>query len=316
MSNIYNDLNTVRRQTNSSLSTIIGVNSRNFDGFYKALKGFFDQIYFNETENSISLNTVHTNTLMRSDSLIEVGQPGQPANIILHNNGNVTAQSINASVVTTDKLRFSPYANITEAGLPGELVYAVNGPNGEGLYYYNAQTGWDQIAVNGSGSGSGASYQFDNGLTLDNGIVSLGGLIDRWTELKLSPSGAFIIMDNDTNGDEAWLEIRKGETDIFQADSSSNWGGAYVTPVVASISAGTGNTYSTVDVKKEIIRIKSNDIHFDGWIRSENSKWKLGNASFRANSVIGLDSHNYISVNIDGTIYNLAVVNVTSQYIE
>lgn len=185
MSKIYDNLNTVRKETNSSLSAIIGVNSRNFEGFYQALKGFFDKIYFNEDANTITLNQVKTNNTLRSDGTIEVGLAGQVSSIVLSSSGNITGLNLNVSVATLNKNRFTPYTNFATAGLPGELVYSDGSDKDEGVYYFNSQLGWTNISNSGSNSGGtgGPTYSFVNGLTLAGGVVKLGGALTGVTSI-------------------------------------------------------------------------------------------------------------------------------------
>ena len=305
MADIYDNLSTVRRQTNSSLSSIIGVNSRNFEGFYKALKGFFDQIYFNETTNAITLNTVKANTLLRSDGSIEIGQPSQPAVITLSNTGNITSTSLDTGIVTLNKNRFTPYTSILSAGLPGELVYVNDPIANEGIYYYDSTNGWLKVST-----GSGLPT-FQNGLIYDSGAstVELGGTISTETTLSLDTGGKFNVIDLATNGGSLSFVVEHEFMDQY-IQIGDDWADHYVSPNYYNASAGDGVDTSQIELTGPTARVQSDDIFLDGPVRTGTGAsfgaWKLG--KINTTTVSGLDTTKSLTVQVDGVWYNIGLI--------
>jgi hypothetical protein len=155
MSNIIQDnLELLRRETNSSLSAIIGLNSRNFTAFYTAMTTFLNEISFNETSNSMTLDNIVVNTLLRANGTISIGPSGQSAKTTMDQNGNIVSVAITTDSINSKVLRFTSEVDITQAGLPGQIGYSATPQNTEGVYFYHSTAGWLKLAT-GSTSGGG-----------------------------------------------------------------------------------------------------------------------------------------------------------------
>jgi len=212
---IQDNLNSIKKETNSSLSSIIGVNSRNFESFFNVLSKYLTLVNFNEESVAMSMNDLILQTSLRSNGTVVVAQVDQDPVITLDNTGQISSLNLVTGIATIDKARLQPYSSLNVAGLPGEFVYAEDGPDGENLYYYNSVNGWTAV-----GSDSVISYySADNGITIDSTVIKLGGDLIENTTITLD-SGYTLIIGNIGTG--AGVSFNQGEIGIQAASLSGD----------------------------------------------------------------------------------------------
>lgn len=164
---IYNNLQTIRRLTNASLTSLIDVTNLNFKNLSDANLEFLNNISYDETTNSLSPYQ-GTFELVNVNTAFTVFESAIPTFTIL-SNGNATGKSILVEVAETKRQRFTDFPDYPTPGVPGEIIYTgasgLDPVFGEDFIGYLQSQGWVSL-TNGGGSGSGV--QSVTGLDTDN----------------------------------------------------------------------------------------------------------------------------------------------------
>jgi hypothetical protein len=118
---VYKNLKAIRRLTNSSLTSIIDITNLNFKSLSDANLEFLNNISYNETTNSFSVNRGTfeyvdvTNTL----SLLADGV----TTFSIDSSGNAEGQSLLVQVAEAKRLRLTDFNDWPTPGVPGEVIY-------------------------------------------------------------------------------------------------------------------------------------------------------------------------------------------------
>ena len=155
---ILRDLQNIKVLNSSSLSTIVSLSNDNFRKISGSLYTFLTNIAYNETENSMALNTIELNILklnrrieliINSDEMFSVDE-----------NGRVRSKSFIAdSVAEAKRFRLSRFDGFPISGHPGEMVYGKQDAGGI-LDFWGYVQGQGWLSLTGSGSSSAGSERW------------------------------------------------------------------------------------------------------------------------------------------------------------
>jgi hypothetical protein len=196
---IYNNLEKIRRLTNSSLTSLIDVTNLNFKSISDANLEFLNNISYNETTNSFS---VYSGTFEFAEitNQLTISQSSIPT-FTINSAGNAVGKSLLVDVAETQRQRFTDFPAYPAVGVPGEIVYTgVAGLDpvfGEDLIVFLQSQGWVSLTDGGGGGGGGdvghkkfidvdelltiqADYQY-----LIYGNFKVAGLVNNYGELVI-----------------------------------------------------------------------------------------------------------------------------------
>jgi hypothetical protein len=196
---IYNNIESIRRLTNASLTSLIDVTNLNFKSLADANLEFLNNISYNELTNSISLYS-GTFELAEITNQLTISQSGIPT-FTIASSGNAVGKALLVEVAETQRQRFTDFPAYPTPGVPGEIVYTgVAGLDpvfGEDLIGYFQNRGWVSL-TGGFGSGGGDSGHkkvIDSGeiLTIDAdyqywiyGDFTVEGVVNNSGELVIA----------------------------------------------------------------------------------------------------------------------------------
>jgi hypothetical protein len=210
---VYDKLGTIRRLTNSSLTSLIDVTNLNFKNLSEANLEFLNSINYDEVVNAISLNTGNFEFINISNQ-IQVLDNTVPV-FTIDSSGRATGKSVLVEVSETQRQRFTDFPNYPAVGVPGEIVYTgVAGLDpifGEDFIGYLQSRGWVSL-TDGSGGGGG----FDSGhkkfiesselLTIQQdyqywiyGNFTVEGLVNNYGELVIANGNLIILPGGQVN---------------------------------------------------------------------------------------------------------------------
>lgn len=202
---VYTNLQSIKRLTNSSLTSIIDVTNLNFKNLSNANLEFLDNINYDEITNSFEVYSGKfeiaeiTNTLTVSES-------GIPT-FTIPSSGNAIGRSILVEVAETQRQRFTDFPAYPTVGVPGEIVYTgISGLDpvfGEDFIGYLQSKGWVSLTVGSDGSGGDSGHKkliaFDEILTIQPdyqyfiyGDFTIEGVVDNSGEIVIA-NGTLII---------------------------------------------------------------------------------------------------------------------------
>lgn len=201
---IYNNLEKIRRLTNSSLTSLIDVTNLNFKSLSDANLEFLNNIGYNETTNSFSLYS-STFELIEITNQLTISQSSTPT-FTINSAGNAIGKSILVDVAETQRQRFTDFPAYPAVGVPGEIVYTgVSGLDpiyGEDLIGYFQDRGWVSLTGGfGSGGSGGHKKIIEVGELLNipadyqywiYGDFTIEGVVDNYGELVIA-NGTLII---------------------------------------------------------------------------------------------------------------------------
>lgn len=201
---VYKNLQTIRRLTNSSLTSLIDVTNLNFKSLSDANLEFLNNISYNETTNSLSLYS-GTFELAEITNQLTISQSSIPM-FTINSAGNAVGKSILVDVAETKRQRFTDFPAYPAVGVPGEIVYTgVAGLDpiyGEDLIGYFQDRGWVSL-TGGFGSGGSVGHKkiIEVGEILNipadyqywiYGNFTIEGVVDNYGELVIA-NGTLII---------------------------------------------------------------------------------------------------------------------------
>ena len=148
---VYQKLQEVRRLTNASLISIIDVTNLNFTSFSSGVLEFLNNISYNETTNSVTLNRGTFDFVDISDTL-SLKLDGIPT-FTIDSLGRAEGQELLVRVAETQRLRLTDFNDWPTIGVPGEVIYTGiqnNRPEfGEDFICYLQSRGW--VSLTGLG---------------------------------------------------------------------------------------------------------------------------------------------------------------------
>ena len=158
---IYNNLEKIRRLTNSSLTSLIDVTNLNFKSISDANLEFLNNISYNEVTNAFSVYS-GTFELAEITNQLTISQSSIPT-FIIQSSGNAVGKSILVEVAETQRQRFTDFPTYPTVGVPGEIVYTgVAGLDpifGEDFIGYLQSRGWVSL-TGGNGDGGVGHKKF------------------------------------------------------------------------------------------------------------------------------------------------------------
>ena len=154
---IYNNLESIRRLTNSSITSLIDVTNLNFTSLSNANLEFLNNINYDEIANSFSLYE-GTFDLLNVNNTFTVLESGIPT-FTIQSDGSATGKNLLVEVAETKRQRFTDFPDYPAVGVPGEIVYTgVAGLDpvfGEDFIGYLQSQGWVSLTTGGGGGGGG-----------------------------------------------------------------------------------------------------------------------------------------------------------------
>jgi hypothetical protein len=202
---VYNNLQTIRRLTNASLTSLIDVTNLNFKSLSDANLEFLNNISYDEVTNSIAVYTGEFEFANITNKL-QVLQSSVPM-FTIESSGNATGKSLLVEVAETQRQRFTDFPAYPAVGVPGEIVYTgVAGLDpvfGEDFIGYLQSKGWVSLTVGSGGGGDGGHKKFiasDEILTIQEdyqywiyGDFTVEGVVDNSGELVIA-NGTLIVL--------------------------------------------------------------------------------------------------------------------------
>lgn len=151
---VYNKLKSVRKLSNSSLTSIIDITNLNFSDLSSATLEFLNKIAYNETENSLSVNAGSFESINVTD-LFSLKLDGI-STFTIDSLGRANGQELLVKVAETRRLRLTDFNDWPEAGIPGEIIYTgVQNQKpqfGEDVICYLQSRGWVSLTEPGTAS--------------------------------------------------------------------------------------------------------------------------------------------------------------------
>ena len=118
---VYNNLNSVKKLSNSSVTSIVDVTNLNFKKLSDANLEFLSNIKYDESANTISLNK-GTFTYVDITDTLSLKVNGIPT-FTIDSLGRAEGKEILVSVAETKRQRLTDFPDWPDEGVPGEIIY-------------------------------------------------------------------------------------------------------------------------------------------------------------------------------------------------
>ena len=231
---VYNNLQTVRRLTNASLTSLIDVTNLNFKSLSDANLEFLNNISYDEVANSFSVFAGTFDTVNITNTLT-VFQSSVPM-FTIESSGNATGKAILVEVAETKRQRFTDFPDYPAIGVPGEIVYTgVAGLDpvfGEDFIGYLQSQGWVSLTTGGGGGGGG-----DNG---HKKVIAVDEILTIQADYQYWIYGNFTVEGIVNNSGE--LVIANGTLVVSPGGQVNNLGAG----IIKIINLATGSSVQVV----------------------------------------------------------------------
>jgi hypothetical protein len=190
---IYKNLNSVKKLTNSSLTSIIDLTNKNFSNLSSATLEFLNKINYNEDVNSFSVNSASFDSI-EITNILNI-KSGEITTFSINSLGKAEGQQIIVKVAETQRLRLSDFPNWPDSGIPGEIIYTgiqnTKPEFGEDFIGYLQGRGWVSLT---SGLNVGILKYISNNTIInipeDNqylvyGDLTVDGVINNFGEIVI-----------------------------------------------------------------------------------------------------------------------------------
>jgi hypothetical protein len=196
---VYKNIESIRRLTNASLTSLIDVTNLNFKSLADANLEFLNNINYDEIDNSISLYS-GTFELAEITNQLTISQSGIPT-FTIASSGNATGKALLVEVAETKRQRFTDFPTYPTVGVPGEIIYTgVAGLDpvfGEDFIGFLQSRGWVSLTADAGGSGGDTGHkifiEFDELLTIQAdyqywiyGDFTVDGIVNNYGELVIA----------------------------------------------------------------------------------------------------------------------------------
>jgi hypothetical protein len=226
---VYKNIESIRRLTNASLTSLIDVTNLNFKSLAEANLEFLNNISYDEVTNAISLYS-GTFELAEITNQLTISQSGIPT-FTIASSGNAVGKAILVEVAETQRQRFTDFPAYPTPGVPGEIVYTgVAGLDpvfGEDLIAYFQDRGWVSLTVD-SGGGSGGDGGHKKFIAVDE-ILTIQEDYQYWIYGDFTVEG---VVDN--SGE---LVIANGVLNILPGGQVNNLGAGLIK--IVNLATGT-----------------------------------------------------------------------------
>ena len=153
---VYNNLESIKRLSNTSLTSVIDVTNLNFTKVAGSNLEFLNNINYDEVANSFQVYSgkfeiaEFTNKLILTESGITT--------FTINSAGKATGKDLLVDVSETKRQRFTDFPDYPAIGVPGEIVYTgVQGLDpvfGEDFIGFLASRGWVSLTKDNGGGGN------------------------------------------------------------------------------------------------------------------------------------------------------------------
>lgn len=151
---IYKNLETLRKLSNASLTSIIDVTNLNFKSLSDANLEFLNNIKYDETNNIISL-VKGTFTFIDVSNLFRLVSDGVPM-FTIDSQGRAEGQQFLVKVAEAKRYRHTDFPDWPDIGIPGEIIYTgiqnQRPEFGEDFIGYLHGRGWVSLTKGGGGT--------------------------------------------------------------------------------------------------------------------------------------------------------------------
>ena len=201
---VYKNIESIRRLTNASLTSLIDVTNLNFKSLADANLEFLNNINYDEVANSISLYSGKFEFTEITNQLT-ISQSGIPT-FTIASSGNAVGKALLVEVAETQRQRFTDFPTYPAIGVPGEIIYTgVAGLDpvfGEDFIGFLQSRGWVSLTAD-AGAGGDTGHKkviaVDELLTIQEdyqywiyGNFTVDGVVNNYGELVIA-NGALII---------------------------------------------------------------------------------------------------------------------------
>ena len=202
---VYQNLQSIKRLTNSSLTSLIDVTNLNFKKLSDSNLEFLNNINYDEIANSFNVYSGKFELVEVTTSLT-VTESGIPT-FTIPSSGNAVGRSLLVDVAETQRQRFTDFPTYPTVGVPGEIVYTgvagIDPVFGEDFIGYLHSKGWVSLTNDSSGGSAANGHKIliesTEVLTIDAnyqywvyGNFTIDGIVDNYGELVIA-NGALII---------------------------------------------------------------------------------------------------------------------------
>jgi hypothetical protein len=225
---VYKNIESIRRLTNASLTSLIDVTNLNFKSLADANLEFLNNISYDEVTNSISLYS-GTFELSEITNQLTISQSGIPT-FTIASSGNAIGKALLVEVAETQRQRFTDFPAYPTPGVPGEIVYTgVAGLDpvfGEDLIGYFQDRGWVSLTGGfGSSGGDGGHKK----------IISVGEVLSIPADYQYWIYGNFTVEGIVNNYGE--LVIANGTLNILPGGQVNSLGAGLIK--IVNLATGT-----------------------------------------------------------------------------
>jgi adhesin HecA-like repeat protein len=222
---VYSNIESIKRLSNSSLTSIIDVTNLNFKNLANANLEFLNNIKYDEVANSFDVYSgkfeiaEFTNKLILTESGITT--------FTINSAGKATGKDLLVDVSETKRQRFTDFPDYPAIGVPGEIVYTgVQGLDpvfGEDFIGFLASRGWVSLTKDNGGGGGGSVNLDDSG---HRKIIRANQLLTIQPDYQYWIYGDFTVEGVVNNSGE--LVIANGTLRISGSGQVNNYGNGLV----------------------------------------------------------------------------------------
>jgi hypothetical protein len=202
---VYQNLQSIKRLTNASLTSLIDVTNLNFKKLSDSNLEFLNNINYDEIANSFNVYSGKFELVEVTTSLT-VTESGIPT-FTIPSSGNAVGRSLLVDVAETQRQRFTDFPTYPTVGVPGEIVYTgvagIDPVFGEDFIGYLHSRGWVSLTNDAGGISAANGHKIliesTEVLTIDAnyqywiyGNFTIDGIVDNYGELVIA-NGTLII---------------------------------------------------------------------------------------------------------------------------